>query len=238
MTDMEEPPKAPGAYFLWLMRNREKVKRTLPADVDKKAFAAECSETWKNLADQEKRTWKEKNDDMKRAVEAYKARGGVVSPGIRAKAKARGKARAQTAQTQSAQPDVDGNQRLASLSDDDLMAELARRLGQSRQVRPRVEASSGAESDAESSTRVPDGPASVSEAPSASEPAHRQQDPAPEFAKTPGYKHWYETKGKAKATSALGDEASRQQLQAHARKKWSAFPEEVKQKWENKAAEI
>ena len=124
MLNPGEPQKPCGAYFLWLMSHREKIKATLPADAEnnRKQVAVACSTAWKALPDDKKKKWRDKNKKVQEEYEAYKSQGGVVTPGAYAKAKARKRRSTSEAAATSLLAS------LAACSDDEILAEIQRRF--------------------------------------------------------------------------------------------------------------
>lgn len=252
-----EPPRPAGAYFMYMMKNREKIVGTLPAKHTRKEASQALAAKWKTVPDEKKQEWKNRNNKIKEAHDAWVEAGGIPAGGIRAQAKARKDSKAKMKQD----PRID----LTAVGSVELVAEVNRRVDDGRVVGGHVEAA--ATEQAAAAPNQPDGNAAKKKQPrrAPDESAEKKRKVAKEVevpgtevppptlaaskAKPPiakkllkdfgdkvaedqkgGLKLWLEARLE-KIVSKCDPLASDKEVWKAAKKRWNELADEQRQKW-------
>jgi hypothetical protein len=228
----EKPPKDPNApkkpmssYFLWLNKERASITEAAQAEhhekPNPKQFAAAAADAWKVLPGDKKRKVEKKALELKTEwhtqMEAYKK-----TPEFEHfqeqlaefKANQASRDRIAVATRTEAQSALSDAELATTLSDDALINELRCRMARS------AKASTGDHAAAAVEPTVL--------------PLSQEGQKVTTFQKTPGYKAWYDDRGKAKIKKDMG-EVPKEVIRLESERRWLKFSESRRAKWETAA---
>jgi len=259
-----EPPRPPGAFFMYSMKYRAKILAGLPEKHSRKEASQALSAKWKSVSDEKKQEWNARNKQIKEVHDAWVKAGGIPAESKAKQIKARKDAKAK--KKQGSGIDLTPADTVA------IVAEVNRRIDDGRIVGEHVEAAAeqtqsaptpadGNAAKRKQPRRAPDESAGKkrkvakevleTEGPPPAAAASQEKPPTtssfstkkllkdfghkvPEDQKC-GLKLWLE-KRLEKIVSECEPVSSDKQVWKAAKKKWNELADDKKQKWMDIAA--